>query len=93
MAAPLSGIGQQTTTTLPQANQPVSNDQQRNIRQNDQTPRSNQVQARGAASSESQNSNNTSNQALSETASDFLSSLGLENQETAPRGSVVNLVV
>ncbi len=93
MAAPLSGIGQQTAAALPQATQPVSNDQERNLRQTDQAPKANQVQPRGAASSQSQKSNENGSDIFSDRASDFLSSVGAENQEAAPRGSVINLVV
>ncbi|MGH1404505.1 MAG: hypothetical protein ACRBDL_09695 [Alphaproteobacteria bacterium] len=93
MAAPLSGIGQQqAANVLPQAAQPVSSDQTRDIRQSGQTPREDQIQPRSAASSQSQESEDNNNESIEERALSFFTSNDAEGQDL-PRGSVVNLVV
>ncbi len=93
MAAPLSGIGQQqAANVLPQATQPVSSDQTRDIRQSGQTPREDQIQPRNAAASQSQESEANNNELLEERALSFFTNANTEGQEV-PRGSVVNLVV
>jgi len=56
MAAPLSGAGQQQQVPLSQALQPIGNDQTRQVRQDDQEPRTNEIQARGAAIASTQDS-------------------------------------
>lgn len=57
MAAPLSGLGQQNIP-LAQPFQPGGSDQTRAVRQAEQDPREEEVQAREAAAAQSQESNN-----------------------------------
>ncbi|MBI1301007.1 MAG: hypothetical protein GC137_05020 [Alphaproteobacteria bacterium] len=56
MAAPLSGLGQQNIP-LAQPFQPGGTDQTRAVRQPDQEPREEEVQAREAAAARSQEAN------------------------------------
>lgn len=92
MAAPLSGVGQQQQVPLSQALQPTSNDQNREVRQRDQQPRTNEVQTRGAALNETNESANSTQFAL-----DSGDANNIGNQDIASasreRGSLVDITV
>ena len=91
MAAPLSGIGQQQVP-LSQPFQPGGSDQTREVRQQDQKPRETEIQARGAASAQTQETNNADNTNTSQADARFANTL--ENQDGAGgRGNVVDIVV
>ena len=60
MAAPLSGIGQQNVP-ISQPFQPTNTDETREVRQQEQDPREEELQAREAAASQSQNLNQPQN--------------------------------
>lgn len=49
MAAPLSGVGQQQQTPITQSLQPGIADQARQVRSQEQQPKDDQIQARGAS--------------------------------------------
>ncbi len=91
MAAPLSGVGQQQQVPLSQTFQPGGSDQTREIRQRNQEPRENEVQARSAASAQSQSTSHDT------TKSDFQKNLNAintsEQSSSSGRGSVVDIVV
>lgn len=97
MAAPLSGVGQQQQIAPVQ---PVSNslDQTRQIRQKEQDPRENELQTRGAATAQSQNTSDTKEDvaAFQKQQDDAIKSLSQQSNNNSPapaRGTVVDLVV
>ncbi len=89
MAAPLSGVGQQQQVPLSQSLSSVSNDQNREVRQRDQQPRTNEVQARGAALNEP-------NETSADNTQFNLSNVDLSTQDSntpRDRGSIVDITV
>ncbi len=97
MAAPLSGVGQQQQVPL---SQPVPNtaDQSRQIRQQDQEPREQELQVRGAATAQAQNAANTEEEitAFQRRQEDIQQSASQSDNDAQPaprRGSVIDLVV
>ncbi len=90
MAGSLSGVGQQQVP-LSQPYQPGGSDQNRAIRQQEQEPRKEDIQVRGAPAAEAQKSEKTteSRKSISDSASNG-NSMDASSQR---RGSVVNLLV
>ncbi len=94
MAAPLSGVGQQQQIPLSQSLQPNSTDVNRDVRQREQQPRENEIQARGAALS--QTNETDSDNAQFNLDSGDLSNLGSQEISSARsqgRGSLVDITV
>lgn len=93
MAAPLSGIGQQQQIPLSQSLQPTSIDTNREVRQREQQPREDEIQARSAALSRS-NETSTDN---TEFSLDAGNTNNISNQDIASssgeRGSLVDISV
>ncbi len=83
MAAPLSGVGQQQIP-LSQPFQPGGSDQTRDVRQQNQVPREDEVQARGEAPAQTQDTNTQKGN------ENFAKSDSSNNQG---RGSLVDIVV
>ncbi len=92
MAAPLSGIGQQQVP-LSQPFQPGGNDQTREVRQRDQEPREFEVQSRGAATAQSQDTNTKTESFQKSDSSVLVGSNSNAEKDNGQRGSVVNIVV
>lgn len=91
MAAPLSGVGQQQQIPLTQALQPISSDQTRVTRQENEQARDNQIQARSAEAASAQDSNRTSTQAQS--ARVELTGNQPQQSNLQDRGSVIDITV
>ncbi len=82
MAAPLSGVGQQQIP-LSQPFQPGGSDQSREIRQQNQVPREDEVQARGEPSAQTQNANTEKGDGH----------FAKSDSNTQGRGSLVDIVI
>ncbi len=93
MAAPLSGVGQQQQVPLSQPYQPGGSDQTREIRQQSQAPRDNELQARGAAPSKSQNTNTTEKNSFQQNVESANHNGSNELSNSQGRGSVIDIVV
>ncbi len=93
MAAPLSGVGQQQVP-LAQPFQPGGSDQTREVRRQEQEPRDNELQVRGAAASQTQETNEQDNG----NREDFQLSASLQRSDSnsyssQDRGSVIDITV
>lgn len=93
MAAPLSGAGQQQQIPLTQALQPVNNDQSRITRQEDQQARDNQIQARGAQTAPSQESNRNETQQLQTENLNLANNQAEQSSPTQDRGSLIDITI
>ncbi len=91
MAAPLSGVGQQIP--LSQPFQPGGSDQTREIRQRNQEPRENELQARQAAPSQSQHTNGAEKSSFQQNVENARSSSNHEQSNAQGRGTVVDITV
>ncbi len=93
MAAPLSSIAQQQIP-LSQPFQPGGSDQTREIRQRGQEPRETELQARGAAPSQSQHTNSTDNNKFQQKLGSVQNSINNEQGDpTQGRGKVIDIIV
>lgn len=92
MAAPLSGVGQQQLP-LSQPFQPGGSDQTREIRQQNQNPREDELQVREAPSAQSQEVSEDTN-FQRDAFEDLITAQSSNNGEnTQGRGSVVDIVI
>ncbi len=88
MAAPLSGIGSQQIP-LSQPFQPGGSDHSREVRNQNQVPRENELQAKDAATAKSQNSNTS----RKEEHFANLNDKPQQQNQVRDRGSVVDIIV
>lgn len=93
MAAPLSGAGQQQQIPLTQALQPVSDDQTRVTRQEDQQARDNQIQARNAQAAPSQETNANDAQQFQSENLNVVNTDIQQASATQDRGSLVDITI
>ncbi len=93
MAAPLSGVGQQQQIPLSQSQQPTAVDASREVRQRDQQPREDEIQVRGAALSQT-NETETENTQFNLDGGDA-NNIGSQDIASASgeRGSLVDITV
>tara|TARA_B100001093_G_C25885041_1_gene618080 strand:- start:185 stop:463 length:279 start_codon:yes stop_codon:yes gene_type:complete len=92
MSGPLSGLGQQQQVSLTQPAQSVANDQSRVVRNDDQRPEENKIQARGAALAQAKESDLTNLETFKASLEDVKDGSEFVAEET-PRGSLVDVVV
>lgn len=91
MSAPLSGIAQQQVP-LTQPFQSGGADQSREVRQREQAPQENQIQAREAPAAEAQKSDVADN-TFKENLNDISASAQDSSENTRDRGTVVDVTV
>lgn len=91
MSGPLSGLGQQQQVSLTQPSQNAANDQTRVVRNEDQKPEENKIQARAAALAQSKESDKNNLETFKESIADVKDAS--DTREPQPRGSIVDVVV
>lgn len=93
MAAPLSGAGQQQQLPVTQALQPISSDQSREVRQQEQEPRENEVQIREAPSAQAQKTERSDDSTFALDVNPSESSRTESSESRGDRGGVVDISV
>lgn len=93
MAAPLSGAGQQQQLPVTQALQPISSDQSREVRQQEQEPRENEVQIREAPSAQAQKTERSDDATFALDVKSNDSSRTESAESHGDRGSAVDIKV
>jgi len=91
MAGPLSGIGQQQVP-LAQPFQPGGGDQNKVVRQQEQSPERGEIQVKSAALGNSQESDTDTQKSLTAQNENSFSATQSDSGDK-PRGSLVNIVV
>lgn len=95
MAAPLSGVGQQQQVPVSNATTGINtSDQSRQIRQEEQEARENELQTRAAPLSQSQNSSEDQSFTLDKGDANNIGANDISaNANQKPRGSLVDITV